>query len=75
MAGFSIKQDPSVSARVAKPRMMNPNGAKSVVARPPRLKGGPKAANTRDYAKLEVSAEQPPMFGGGFGSTGVTGES
>lgn len=74
MAGFSISQNPSVSARVAKPKAVNPNGGKSVIARPPRLKGGPKAANTRDYAKPEVAAEQPPMFGGGFGTTGTTGE-
>ena len=53
-------------------RTPNPNRDRSLVLRAPRLK--PLGVGTRDYAKGELNLEKPPSGFGGFGDTGMTGE-
>jgi len=54
-------------------RAPNLNRDRSLTLRAPRLK--PLGVGTRDYSKPEMGLEQPPRVGGGgFGSTGMTGE-
>ena len=54
-------------------RAPNINRDRSLTLRAPRLK--PLGMGTRDYAKPEMGLEQPGPGGGGFGLTGITGES